>query len=192
MKLVVKGMMLIYNSTSSESPSRQRGFSLLEVSLVLFLVAILLGFSLPRFSTLYESTLEQEAKKLAKMIRDQRFKAVLHGETITLIFDTKKETYAVEKKGCKSNKFDKTKPIQLKKGIKFYQISNNASSQKELQFGGPPLIFEKIFGQSFSFTIDSLGFVDQFTIKLRDKTHYISLSVNDIMGHIDIGQRIML
>ncbi|MBT6611710.1 MAG: hypothetical protein HOB38_06380, partial [Deltaproteobacteria bacterium] len=59
---------------------KKPGFSLLELSLIMFIMMILLGFSLPRFSSLIENQLQLETLKLAHLIDELRLQAILNGE----------------------------------------------------------------------------------------------------------------
>ncbi|PCI29587.1 MAG: hypothetical protein COB67_03685 [SAR324 cluster bacterium] len=171
----------------------QAGVTILELSLVMFIFSILIGFSLPRFSNLFESNLLLETKKIAKLISDLRLTAILEGKDFRLEFDTQKSAYSVlERQKGASRKYERSEkyrePIALEPPVEFYLISNQVQEKQGLKFGGPPLEFDKIFGQQFQFHIDSSGFIDQFTLKLKNKTHSISLAVVDIMGNIELGE----
>ncbi len=177
------------NRFNTKNP--ERGVTLLELSLVVLLVAILLGFSLPRFTTLYESDLELETKKLAKIIKDLRLQAIIEEKRFRLVFNTKKSSYKVLEQISRDQSEFKpskqfSKAVKLTEPVEFYQISNEVQNQEELRFSGAPIIFEKIFGQEFHFSVDSSGFIDPFTVRLRDQKFYMTLSVYDIMGNIRI------
>lgn len=176
---------------------KKPGFSLLELSLVMFIMMILLGFSMPRFSRLFESELQLETQKLARMIYDLRLQAILNGENHKLVFDTQKSEYTVltsktdhPQQYEPHKQFDK--PIPLPPPIEFSTVSNLEIPGENLQFAGRKITFDKIFGQKYHILIDSSGFVDLFTLRLKDTENQLSLSVVSIMGKVMIGKEIPL
>lgn len=173
------------------------GITLLELSIVILLLSIMLGFTMPRFTTMFESDLYQETKKLAKLIRDLRFDAILKNENYRLEFDTKKSEYSVLVQNSEDpEKYEPhqrfSKPISLKAPVELVNVSRITQPERETRFGGRRLEFDKIFGQKFTYSIDSSGFVDMFKIRLKDKNNQISLSVENIMGKLKIGEEIPL
>ena len=177
--------------------SKAVGFTLLELSVVIFLMAILLGFSLPRFSTLFDSTLVQESQKIASLLREMRLQAILKGQNIKFVFDTKNSRYSI----LTGNSSDPTrfipdekysKPISLPESLEIYQISQEVTEVRDSRFAGEKIEFDKIFGQTYEFNIDSSGFIDLFTIKLKDQNSRIAVSVVNIMGKVVVGEELRL
>ncbi|MCP4753192.1 MAG: type II secretion system protein [Proteobacteria bacterium] len=174
-----------------QTPSE--GFTLLELSVVMFIMLILLGFSLPRFSTLFESDLQKETQKIAGIVKDLRLQAILKGENYKLVFDTKKSEYAVLTKDPDySQTFSPhekySEPIRLADTVEFHAVARDVGKEQTFRFSGREIEFDKIFGRKFEFGIDSSGFVDLFTVKLKDRNNYLSLSVVNIMGKTVIGE----
>ncbi len=178
-------------------PEKKPGFSLLELGVIMFIMMILLGFALPRFPRLFESDLQLETRKLARLIDELRQQAIFSGETQKLVFDTKKSEYTVltakadqPEHFTPHKQFDK--PMLLKAPVQFYTVSKMQTPDEDRQFAGRRIVFDKIFGQQYQVYIDSSGFVDLFTVRLKDQNNQLSLSVVNIMGKIVIGEEIPL
>jgi type II secretory pathway pseudopilin PulG len=176
---------------------KKPGFSLLELGVIMFIMMIILGFSLPRFPRLFESDLQLETRKLARLIDELRQQAIFSGETQKLVFDTKKSEYTVftakvdqPEHFTPHKQFDK--PVPLKAPVQFYAVSQTETPDEDRQFAGRRIVFDKIFGEQFQVYIDSSGFVDLFTVRLKDQKNQLSLSVVNIMGKMVIGEEIPL
>ncbi len=176
-----------------KSKVQQPAFTLLELSVVLLLMTIMLGFSLPMFSNFFESTLRKETQKIAKIIGDLRMQAILQNESYQLVFDSKKSEYSVysvsptdSQKTTPHQRY--SSPIALPPPIQFVAITSDTEVEIQSKFGFKKLEFDKIFGKSYQFRIDSSGFIDLFTLRLKDNKNSISLTIRNIMGDITIGQ----
>lgn len=180
-----------------KSVNRKAGFSLLELSVIMFLIMILLGFALPRFPRLFESDLQLETQKMARLIDNLRQEAILNAESYKLIIDTKKSVYSVltapsDQPGQYSPHIRFGKPISLTESVSFVGVSTFDQQEDNLKFAGRKITFDKIFGQTFEVKIDSSGFIDLFTVRLKDQNNQLSLSVVNIMGKINIGEELSL
>ncbi len=172
-----------------------KGFSLFEFSIIMFLMVLMLGFSIPRFTQLFESVLRQETLKLAQLLTQLRTQAIIKGERYRIVFDTVKNEYSITVESPNStDTFIKhpnyDKPIPLQNPVSFYNVKRTETGDENetRQFTFESFDFEKIIGNQYSFTIDSSGFMDTFDVKLRDKEAYLTLSVVNIMGDIEIGE----
>lgn len=177
----------------NSSGKPQSGLTLLELSAVLFLMALILGISLPSFSNFFESDLKKETLKIAKLIEDLRTEAILQNKQYQITFDLKKNQYSVftidrTKSGDLTPHSVFNTPIILPSSIQLSSFKENTEDQLVSRFGFKKLEFDKIFGQSYHFRIDSSGFIDLFTLKLTSETHSISLTIRNIMGEIAISQ----
>ncbi len=175
----------------------QTGFTLLELSVILFIMMILLGIALPRFPRLFESDLQLETQKIARLIYDLRQQAILNAEKYKLVIDTKKSEYSVftsktdrPEEYSPHKQYDK--PVPLMDTISFSAVSKPENPDENYQFASRKITFDKIFGQQFQIFIDSSGFIDPFTVRLQDRRNQLSLSVVNIMGKIVIGEEIPL
>jgi hypothetical protein len=171
---------------------QDRGFTLLEFSIMLFIMLLIFSFALPGFNLFFESDLSLETKKVAKLLKKLRHQAIIKGESYLVVFDTMKSEYTfkiyapAEKQLYKSHP-DYPEPIKLKSPIEFFSVKKQIKSEETRQFEFEDFEFEKIIGQEFNFNIDSSGFMDMFDIKLKDQNNKIALSVVNIMGDIEIG-----
>ena len=173
------------------------GFTLLELSLVILLMAIMLGFTMPRFSNLLDSTLHQETYKIARLLEEIRLQAILEGRNFKIVIDTKKSQYSIMMAESTNpnlyTPFPKYgNPISLPEPIEIYNISQEISDTEQSRFAIEKIEFDKIFGQTYEFEIDSSGFMDRFTLKLKDKQNKIALSVVNIMGKVVVGEELPL
>ncbi len=180
----------------SHQAKNNPGFTLLELSVVLFIMAVLLGISLPSFSNFFESGLKKEAHRLAGILDELRLQAILNGETYKLVFDTKKSelsVFTLEKADHSFSPHEKYgKPVSLTAPVEIAKISVNVENMAPSKFGFQKLEFDKIFGQQYEFRIDSSGFMDPFALKLKDTSNSLTLTVRNIMGDITISGEVPL
>lgn len=76
--------------------SNPRGFSLLEIMVVLLLVGVFTAIAIPTFQSINGSKLKSTANKLQGLIRDTYARASLSGKTCRIVFDMDKKEYWVE------------------------------------------------------------------------------------------------
>ena len=76
--------------TSRAGTSNSRGFTLLELIVVLFVVSLIAAIVLPSFSGFGEGKLKSEARELASILRYMNDSAVSRKETFPLKFDLDK------------------------------------------------------------------------------------------------------
>ena len=80
---------------ASRVDSVERGFTLIEVSVFLLIVAVLLAFVTPRFRALTEYELKSSSRRLAGTIRYLFNEAVIRHNHYRLNYDLKKDEYWV-------------------------------------------------------------------------------------------------
>jgi general secretion pathway protein H len=68
----------------SRAGAAERGFTLLELLVVLTLVALLAGVALPRLQTMLTPSFERTARRVALAVRDQRTQAILSGRLVSV------------------------------------------------------------------------------------------------------------
>jgi prepilin-type N-terminal cleavage/methylation domain-containing protein len=89
--------------TSTTAPSidarsrapRTAGFTLIELSLVLLIIAIVLTLAIPRLRSASGAELTREARKLSNTFRLLRSEAILNGQIYQLRYDLDRERYWV-------------------------------------------------------------------------------------------------
>ncbi|MFI5400126.1 MAG: prepilin-type N-terminal cleavage/methylation domain-containing protein [SAR324 cluster bacterium] len=72
------------------------GFTLLEMLVVMLLMALIAGFTVPLFQTLLEGQVQREATRLSQLIRILRNEALLTQTDFHLVFDLQRQSYWVE------------------------------------------------------------------------------------------------
>lgn len=83
-------------ATGITKHQKHKGFSLLELMVVLLLVATFVGIAIPTFRSLSGSKLKSTANQLLGLIRDTYARASLSGKTCRIVFDMDKKEYWVE------------------------------------------------------------------------------------------------
>ena len=73
-----------------------RGFTLLEMLVVLMVLALIAGFSVPLFQNLIQGQVQRESTRLSRVIRVLRNEAVLTQTDYRLMVDLKEQSYWVE------------------------------------------------------------------------------------------------
>jgi len=72
------------------------GFTLLELSLVLFIIGLLVAVLLPRFGDIGGARLESSAHRLAALVRYLSGEAAFSGQVYRISYDLGAQTYAVQ------------------------------------------------------------------------------------------------
>lgn len=171
--------------------TRHPGFSIIEVTMVIALMAVLLAFALPNFSVLIDNEMGVEVKKIARIIRKVRLESMLSGCPFKLVLDKEKHTYQVmlseeDNEECQASLeyLEKKKiPLEVKlpKTIKFYEITRGQDGEEyEYQDGDS-------FSDDIEIFIDPSGFVDLFEIALHDKKEIVSLKNTSIIAKLEVG-----
>lgn len=76
--------------------NKPRGFSLLEIMVVLLLIGVFTAIAIPTFRSITGSKLKSTANQLQGLIRDTYARASLSGKTCRIVFDMDKKVYWVE------------------------------------------------------------------------------------------------
>lgn len=84
-----------FSSLKSQVSSR-KGFTLLELSLVLFIIGLLVMVLVPRFGGLERARLDTSAKRLAALVRYLHGEAAFRGRTYRIQYDLDQQRYGVQ------------------------------------------------------------------------------------------------
>ena len=76
---------------TSEILKSRKGFSFLELMVVIALAALLAGYAVPNFTALFTSPQEKEYQHLTKVLRMLRTDALLRSQDYCLSFDIKEQ-----------------------------------------------------------------------------------------------------
>lgn len=82
-------------STSSERASREGGFTLIELGLVLLIIGTIVALVVPRFRDQSLAELQAQTRKLAATFRFLREEAILNGRVYRLNIDLDQQRYFV-------------------------------------------------------------------------------------------------
>lgn len=76
--------------------SREAGFTLIELGLVILILGVILAITLPRLGNRAYAQLDSETRKLALAFRYLRHAAILNGRTYRLMYDLDSRSYWAE------------------------------------------------------------------------------------------------
>ncbi len=124
---------------------KTRGFSLLEIMIVLLLVGIFTLIAVPSFNALTHGDLKKTANQMVGLIRDSYSRSSLSGKTVRIVFDLDSRKYCVEESADtvriqtqedeEKEREDKERDEELAKTLKspdFKAIEDEAGEKKTL------------------------------------------------------------
>ena len=151
-------------SLPSAKWSDQRGFTLLELIVAIFILSIILAVSLPSFSTLGENRITSDAKKLASILRYLNDSAITTKETLSFKVDLQNKTVRyLDPDGEKSERFDTISGVELQtKGM-------ITEGEVTMPFG-------------------SSGAAENLIIHLRNDKKALAVAFNALSGRVKITQ----
>ncbi len=159
----------------------KRGFTLVELSIVLLVIGLVLGIVVPRFQSFLEVDLKSASRRLAGAIKYTYDRAIFTHNTMRLFMDLKENTYWTEvcanvtAEACEwvADSSDLGKKIKLPRGISFRDIFING---------------EEVEATAVALHFYPSGFVIPSTIHLWDgkEDHTLSLIINSVTGKADI------
>ncbi len=155
---------------------RSSGFTLLELSLVLFIIGLLVTVLVPRLGGLESARLEASAKRLAALVRYLSGEAAFRGQTYRIQYDLDQQRYGVqiltpsqEMKTFVADESPMAQPVQLPPNITFADIR-------------VPSIGRVNTGQVFTHFYPQ-GYTDPTVIHLRDQqSRTITVIIPPITG----------
>ena len=146
------------------SHSGRRGFTLLELVVVVFIISLLAAVIFPSFSGLGEKRLKSEAKKTASLLRYLNDSAIYTKETYSLKFDLQEGL--ISWKGPDGEKKEKIRSLSAVR----------LSSKGEVKEGDVTVFF------------GPLGVQENIEILLKDKGEGMRVTLNPVSGRVKIVQ----
>jgi prepilin-type N-terminal cleavage/methylation domain-containing protein len=138
------------------------GFTLLELSLVLFILGLLVTVLLPRFGDMGSARLESSARRLAALARYLNGEAAFSGQVYRIRYDLGEQTYAVqvlvpsrEATEFVADPSPMSQPVKLPPGIAFADVRVSQAGRMNT-------------GQVFTHFYPH-GYVDPTVVHLRDQ-----------------------
>lgn len=149
-------------SRSAYDHASLKGFTLLELSLVLFIIGLLGVVLLPRFGAMGTARLESSARRLAALVRYVNGEAAFSGQTYRIRYDLGEQSYAVQvlvpSRGATEFVTDSSpmsRPVRLPAGISFADV--RVAQAGRMNSGQ---VFTHFYPQ---------GYVDPTIVHLRDQ-----------------------
>ncbi|MCL5024430.1 MAG: prepilin-type N-terminal cleavage/methylation domain-containing protein [Nitrospirae bacterium] len=141
---------------------KNKGFTLLELLIVLFLATLMLGLSSVVFvSALPSSRLDAAAREVSATIRQARALAQIHGEPQTVTINLDSRQYGIEGRG--------TKKLSPELGIKVTDPFNG-----------------EVLAGEYRLQAHITGAVDGCTIVLWNRKKAVSIQTDPIVGAVVI------
>jgi prepilin-type N-terminal cleavage/methylation domain-containing protein len=173
------------SARDGESPARgprEGGFTLIEISLVILIIAIVLSLAVPRLRSVSRSELSAQARRLSNTFRLLRSEAILNGQVYQLRYDLNRDRYwavAVD---------PETGDVQVLR--ESGSLARGVSLQEPIAFGDVvlPESIGKVFegGAWTNFYPD--GSVDQTVIHIDDGYDAFTLWVDPFSGRLFLSQ----
>ena len=162
---------------------KQKGVSLFEITIVVFIMVTVFAIAFPRIPMLFDSKLEREVKKFTSLLHELRMNAILDNKKIRILLDPEKKRYTIEQE----EKDDKTHKIK-------YTPLNESSvhdlpvpveiSDIRLKDDHDHDLFDIT---KVAISIEPIGFIDLFSIVFHDKDNSIQVSVVNLSGKTEIS-----
>lgn len=149
--------------TCKNRRSRQAGFTLLEILIVLSLIVMVLGVGVPAVSKLTYQKLNSTSRQFVGILKTIRNDAILLNGIYRLGIDFDKQTWWVESQNKFSllkeeadPKLDKKKKKDEKAPSNFQMVAKFSSEPKEVPSG---LRFDGLFTERSGFAKEGIGYV---------------------------------
>jgi len=158
------------------------GFTLLELSLVLFIIGLLVTVLVPRLGDLSGSRLEASARRLASLARYLNGEAAFHGQLYRLNYDLDKRAYWVSVLASQQNTPEfivetslLARPVQLPPSITFADVHVLSGSRVST-------------GQVYTHFYPQ-GYTDPTTIHLRDQySRVMTVTIPPLPAEVGVAE----
>lgn len=170
-------------ATLTRRPARTRaqGFTLLEVTLVLLILAIAIGVVVPRLRDTDRARLESHVRKLAVMVRYLRHEAILNGRTYRLNYSIDEGSYWI----TSADGDDEASSFTPEEGI----LAKPVVFPEPIAFAD--LVLPDTFGQiqeGAGFTdFYPDGYVDLTLLHLGNGQEMYTVFVDSLTGHVSVA-----
>jgi len=171
--------MRIFPAKTYSRTAGKRGFTLIELVIVMLLLAVTTFMVMPAFQNLLEGRLTREANRLAGVIRMLRNEAVLEGLTFRLMMDMPVSSYWVEQRTPKGE-FHIREDVSL---LRKHALPSSVVMERMYMFGEEILPRED---RPVPVLIDSSGFVDPFLLHLMDGDAPYTFRVAGFTGKVSM------
>jgi len=177
-------------STHSKLKTRNsvRGFTFLEILVVITLVVLLMGMAVPQFFALFSKAHEVEYKHLKSVLKMLRNDAVLRSTSYCLLFDLKNQQMMVSAEdptGKCGEEF-----LKEPKVLKIHAFSEDLSL-REAKPAESNYLSSGAAADLLEVHINSSGFVTRFFLlfSLADSSKSWQIESRGIMGKLELSER---
>jgi len=152
---------------------RQTGFTLVELILVVFILSIIAGLTMPNFSHMYEGIqLKKAAEDLAYMMRYAQSRAIIKNKELRLEFDSAQSKFWLTQES------ESSRADSQPEGRAFKKVSGRLGQIRTL----PQKIIFNTGSPTVSFYPD--GRVDQVSVSMCLKEHCFIVSTKEQRGRV--------
>ena len=186
-KVVQTSTRISVPTTSDPIKSVGKGFSFLELMVVIALAALLAGYAVPNFTALFTSPQENEYQHLTKVLRMLRTDAVLRSRNYCLSFDLKQQLLipgVLDSEGCgDGEKQEEDWP----KWLMEHEFSEELILQEARYASTTPT---QNSSSAFEVLIDNSGFVTPFVLTFaeRDGLRFWEMESVGILGKLELRE----
>ena len=172
---------------TSEILKSRKGFSFLELMVVIALAALLAGYAVPNFTALFTSPQEKEYQHLTKVLRMLRTDALLRSQAYCLSFDLKEQKLMpglIGPEGCgdgENQEEDWPKWLKEHEFLEEFALQD-ARYSSNTQSQNPSANFEVL--------IDNSGFVTPFLLTFleADGQRFWEMESVGILGKLELRE----
>lgn len=188
----------------------KRGFSLIEMLVVIGIIALIMGVAMPTVSSYFQLSLNSATRDLATVIKEAYNSAVITGKVSRLVYNFKEQSYWVET-GPPDALLDTKETLEKEeRRKKFSRLSDSGSSSKQ-SFSMDTTITRKKLSLPRGVTFEDVitqqsndpivggtaythffphGLTEQTIIHLTDQSkHHISLVITPLIGNTELYER---
>ncbi len=174
-------------TTSDPIKSVGKGFSFLELMVVIALAALLAGYAVPNFTALFTSPQENEYQHLTKVLRMLRTDAVLRSRAYCLSFDLKEQKLIpgmIGPEGCGDGE---NQEEDWPKWLMEHQFPEELVLQDARYSTNTP---SQNPSSAFEVLIDNSGFVTPFVLTFaeRDGLRFWEMESVGILGKLELRE----
>ena len=164
-----------------------KGFTFIEILLVITLFVVLMGYAVPNFLNIFSKPHESEFSHLTSVIKILRNDAILKNNSYCVVFDIKKQKMTTSEEDplgkCKTEYLTKPKilkPREFQKGLILKEAL--LSEKNTSSFGNNPNLLE--------IRINSAGFVTPFLLlfSVKDLSKSWKIESEGIMGKLKLSK----